>query len=202
MRKAVMISIHPKWCNLIASFEKTVEVRKSRPKLEPPFKCYIYCTLGNPKDPRELLEIHGSDGKIHKANGKVIGEFWCDNLSYIAADVDVFGGRHLYNTAFLQRSMCLTEDELFRYLYKGDGGNNDGWGWHIGRLVLYDKPKPLSEFIKPCENDLYCEICGMYSEFTEQCGNKALRLSRPPQSWCYVEELVWRDDRWQTRLRP
>lgn len=188
MSKAVMISIHPKWCSLIASGEKTVEVRKTRTKLKPPFKCYIYCTLGKPKDSSELLEIHGSDGKIRKANGMVIGECWCDELTYIAADVDVFGERHLYNTVFLQHSMRLTEDELFRYLYQGEGKGNDGWAWLLRRLVIYDKPKPLSEFIKPCENDLYCEACAMYHEFTEQCGNKALRLSRPPQSWCYVEE--------------
>ena len=44
MSKAVMISIRPKWCEKIASGEKTIEVRKTRPKLETPFKCYIYCT--------------------------------------------------------------------------------------------------------------------------------------------------------------
>lgn len=44
MSKSVLISINPKWCELIASGKKTVEVRKTRPKLETPFKCYIYCT--------------------------------------------------------------------------------------------------------------------------------------------------------------
>lgn len=42
--KSVMISIKPKYCELIASGKKTVEVRKTRPKIETPFKCYIYCT--------------------------------------------------------------------------------------------------------------------------------------------------------------
>lgn len=36
--KAVMISIRPKWCEKIANGEKTIEVRKTRPKLETPFK--------------------------------------------------------------------------------------------------------------------------------------------------------------------
>lgn len=49
--KAVMISIRPKWCEKIANGEKTIEVRKTRPKLETPFKCYIYCTHG--KRPHE-----------------------------------------------------------------------------------------------------------------------------------------------------
>lgn len=34
MSKAVMISIRPKWCEKIVNGEKTIEVRKTRPKLE------------------------------------------------------------------------------------------------------------------------------------------------------------------------
>lgn len=44
MKKAVLISIRPQWCAKIASGEKTIEFRKSRPELKKPFKCYIYCT--------------------------------------------------------------------------------------------------------------------------------------------------------------
>ena len=42
--KAVLISINPLWCELIGNGEKTVEVRKNRPKLKTPFKVFIYCT--------------------------------------------------------------------------------------------------------------------------------------------------------------
>ena len=42
--KAVLMSAKPEWCKKILSREKTVEVRKTRPKLETPFKVYIYCT--------------------------------------------------------------------------------------------------------------------------------------------------------------
>ena len=45
--RAVLISIQPKYVDLIAKGEKTIEVRKSRPKLETPFKCYIYETQGD-----------------------------------------------------------------------------------------------------------------------------------------------------------
>lgn len=48
MSKAVLISIRPGWCEKIANGEKTIEVRKTRPKLETPFKCYIYCTKSPP----------------------------------------------------------------------------------------------------------------------------------------------------------
>lgn len=43
--KAVLISIKPKWCDLIRRGRKTVEVRKTCPKLEVPFKVYIYETM-------------------------------------------------------------------------------------------------------------------------------------------------------------
>ena len=42
--KAVLISINPLWCELIGNGEKTIEVRKNRPKLKTPFKVFIYCT--------------------------------------------------------------------------------------------------------------------------------------------------------------
>lgn len=167
--KAVLISIQPKWCQLILAGRKTIEVRKTRPNLLPPFKVYIYCSLGNPKNPRELLEIHGTDGKIRKGNGFVVGEFVCNQLSFIEADVDVFGAKHLYNTAFIQPRMCLDDGELFSYLYKGQDKHNGGWGWHISDLILYEKPKMLSEFSRPCRDSL-------------------LNITRAPQSWCYVQE--------------
>ena len=46
MSQAVLISIRPKWCEKIIGGEKTIEVRKTRPKLQTPFKCYIYCAAG------------------------------------------------------------------------------------------------------------------------------------------------------------
>lgn len=102
----------------------------------------------------------------------MIGEFVCDRI-LDCRDVPI-------------EPTCLTVDDWLKYT---DGHKGPVYGWHIFDLQIYDTPKELSEFIKPCENDLYCEICAMYSEFQDKCGNKALTLSRPPQSWCYVEEL-------------
>ena len=51
--KAVLLSLRPEWCVKILNGEKTVEIRKNRPKLKPPFKCYIYCT----KAPKKLITI-------------------------------------------------------------------------------------------------------------------------------------------------
>lgn len=56
--KAVLLSIKPKFCELIASGKKTIEVRKSAPKLKPPFKCFIYCTKS---DLHRGLVVGGGD---------------------------------------------------------------------------------------------------------------------------------------------
>ena len=90
MSKAVMLSIRPKWCEKIASGEKTIEVRKTRPKLRTPFKCYIYCTSGRPDlnipiSPERLMEDYLDTGSMKSlncplGNGKVIGEFVCDRI--------------------------------------------------------------------------------------------------------------------------
>lgn len=59
--KSVLISIRPKWCELIASGKKTIEVRKTAPKLPTPFKCYIYETKARTDTPTFVDE----DGVMH-----------------------------------------------------------------------------------------------------------------------------------------
>ena len=124
--KSVLISIRPKWCEMIANGEKILEVRKTRPKLKPPFKVYIYCC---------------------KPVGRVIGEFICDTF----VTDKTFGHDPLFNGA-----ACMDEVECATY-----SCCTPLYGWHISNLIIYDTPKALSEFA----------------------------LKRPPQSWCYVEEL-------------
>ena len=78
MNKAVMLSIRPKWVEKIANGEKTIEVRKTKPKLETPFKCYIYCTL--PKYPHEDFIATDYPRPQFYGGGKIIGEFTCDRI--------------------------------------------------------------------------------------------------------------------------
>ena len=182
MSKAVLISIRPKWVEKIASGEKIIEVRKTLPKLDTPFKAYIYCTMPDANDPHNILELHGADGKIRKANGKVIGEFTCDAITR----VNICGfwddsGKQLDNRL---KETCLTTEEFCKYL-----GENVGYGWHISDLRIYDQPRELTEFRRACPNSLYCESCAMYSNNNGICNNGALPLRRPPQSWCYVEAM-------------
>ena len=213
MSKAVLISIQPKWCEKIVNGEKTIEVRKNRPQLEPPFKCYIYCT--KPKQfihgyADDDLFRHIKDGSIecgfsyqlatetdeeynrddYILSGKVIGEFVCDGIVELAP----------VNRApdNLEDLACLTREEIVAYI-KGKG-----YGWHISDLVIYDHPKKLSEFEKysedenrPCANGKDCEY--LYFDYSENCEACSIdfdgancpfvKVSRPPQSWCYVEEV-------------
>lgn len=191
--KAVLISIQPYWVFLIIAKmmgwnipqEKTVEVRKNYPKDEGWNKtAKIYCS----KDKRSFSKIPKEyQPSMERFLGKVIGEFVCDSIDTVDV-IDTALMRYLRINGkadmFFSQESCLDVDALYKYLLR-----STGYGWHITQLKIYDKPKPLSVFRKMCVNDeLFCESCGMYSQNTGACGNAALRLSRPPQSWCYVEE--------------
>lgn len=179
--KSVLISIQPKWCELIANGKKTVEVRKTRPKLDTPFKVYIYCTKSKSYFARKHPSIDKAFG-----GGMVIGEFLCNCFTYIEAGYDTNGNKHLYNTAFIEHRMCIPDNELHEYLYKSRE-NTGGWGWHISDLVIYEKPRELSEFYSfkkctACESGYESTAC----IYDEDCKVPAA-ITRPPQSWCYVE---------------
>ena len=141
--KAVLISIRPKWCEKIISGEKTIEVRKTRPKMYRPFKCYIYCT----KD-KHLAFMQNASGTNLIAcmnaetaipvggflgNGKVIGEFLCDEI------ININGAERIPSDA--ARPTCLEPAELHQYL-----GAATGFGWHISNLKIYDTPRELDAF--------------------------------------------------------
>lgn len=75
----------------------------------------------------------------------------------------------------------LTDKEILQYL----GNGKTGYGWHISDLVIYEKPKPLSDFTIDCNSRGGCDIPYLYAPPRENCGKN--KLTRPPQSWCYVE---------------
>ena len=173
--KAVMLSIQPKWCELIASGEKTIEVRKTHPKIETPFKCYIYCTqselltkshhtgdiyVASKKKYRQALERNGNI----TLSGKVIGEFVCDET---VEDI------HGENATLFEAHGCLPFEQQKKYSPK-----KPLYGWHISDLVIYDKPKEVGEF----------KMCNTYKGKWNKDGTRSTQITRPPQSWCYVEE--------------
>lgn len=182
MSKAVLISIRPKWCQKIASGEKTIEVRKNRPKLALPFKCYIYCTrekhlafmqnqtgtnLVGCIDAETAIPVGGFVG-----NGKVIGEFTCTGF------IPFRNARPCFVTETpeeIERMACLTRKEIWKYAPVGDP-----IGWRISDLVIYDTPKALDSF--------WAERICTRGRDTFGCEGCWDCEKRPPQSWCYVEE--------------
>ncbi len=81
---AVLISIHPQWCEKIFSGEKTIEIRKTKPNLSTPFKCYVYETKGRAtlkaKAPAPWNGDEITNFYVHEGSGKIIGEFVCDKI--------------------------------------------------------------------------------------------------------------------------
>ena len=177
----ILISIKPQWCNLILNGRKTLEIRKSKPNLTTPFRCYIYCSEKNAQNPHHILEIHNSDGKIIKANGKVIGEFICDYIKEYSTELYESDGEYYENirevwqseddsseeeyriiasndngnlnhNEILQKS-CLSLDELKKYVGLGD---SHFFSWHISDFKLYDKP---------------------------------ISIEKAPQTWCYCAKI-------------
>ncbi len=170
--KAVMISIQPKWCEPIANGKKTIEVRKTKPKLETPFKCYIYCTKDNiDSSPKRVWWKSDKSGYRHIMNGKVIGEFVCDGI---------ISHCEMANADIAEQQGRIRREELAEY-----SNGKELFGWHISDLVIYDKPKELSEFKKHNRHCHY-EHLGLATPKCSEC--KECQLERPPQSWCYVEE--------------
>lgn len=241
--KAVMLSIQPKWCELITNGKKTIEVRKTKPKLETPFKCYIYCTKPRMKlvdiirDGEDVYgeEYHGKTqfikvaesstyGTMYGKYQKVIGEFVCYDISKYETEFyppkkqpvyeaitewtvedevyeAVASNCDTYQTNFL-KSTCMALEDFREYLGIGE---IPFYGWHISNLVIYDQPKELSEFYrlgKPlicdgrnCENCNHLKYMQVNSdEWDYDCDcqhqlENRITLKRPPQSWCYVEEI-------------
>ena len=191
--KSVLISIQPKWCELIASGKKTVEVRKTKPKLETPFKVYIYETQGRYEDLRDCRTF-----KFWDIRQKVIGEFVCDVINPIYSQsvekqalcaIAIGNGDKEY-----YENSCVSYKEAYRYFKNA----KMGYGWHISNLVIYDKPRELGEFSTYTKDKCPANLNGTCLDRTQNndvtlCKNldcQHKKLTRPPQSWCYVESEV------------
>lgn len=173
--KAVLMSIHPKWCEKIFNGSKTIEVRKSRPSIPTPFKVYVYMTKH--KWIFKLLPF------LKNRFAKVIGEFVCD---------EIIEDKRGENADVFSKFALLSLDEQKKY-----GANKPLYGWHISDLKIYDKPKEVGEFSKfgykyagGCCINYECHNCidnGWMQP--PECKIDGCFLTRPPQSWQFVEEL-------------
>ena len=158
--KVIMLSIRPRFVAKILNGEKTIEIRKTMPKCDLPIDVYIYCTKSN-----YLGYIS------NRYIGKVVAKFTLNKVEEISFD-----------DKEVQRKACLTEDELFDYLFDNTPYQEDmkkGYAWHIDNLVIFDKPKELSEF-KPFNNGV------PQYKFTKN-GCEDIKLTKAPQSFMFIE---------------
>lgn len=172
---SVLMSIRPKWCELIGCGKKTIEVRKSRPRIDTPFKVYMYCSRERLKHGLHLYVcepskrekygtfVHWRNGNdvvdvnphlpayrfnCYLAEGNVIGEFVCDKI-YELAPLN-----HAPDDT--EQRACLSHEEIAQYL-KGKG-----YAWNITNVRIFGELIPISQFRNV--------------------------LTRPPQSWRYIEK--------------
>lgn len=207
--ESVIVSIKPEWVEKIASGEKTIEVRKTAPK-ETPFKCYIYCSkynaneivlLKNYKNRFIFGDYRNADGHFYTiANGKVIGEFICDEVEefheWELSPQGKFADFEKERLENFLTAACLSEEEVVRYR-ENLPYCKPLYGWHISDLKIYDKPKELNEFYRPCPiENKDCENCIKYGkpytwDFDEEIEKIfcTRRVTRPPQSYMFVEEV-------------
>lgn len=197
--KSVLISIQPKWCEKIFRkigtdkngkpiYEKTIEVRKTKPSIPTPFKCYIYCCKAKSQWRYSNYEgaYENSKGEIVYAQQHVIGEFICDKVSTYPRNYKF--GYEISENEF--NETALTAEQFVDY---GNGGTL--YGWHISDVKIYDKPKELKDFLLPCGGKI-CWGCNLLKVKGAECINRGKRYAtRPPQSWCYVQELEDKNDK-------
>ena len=213
--KAIMISIKPQYVEKILNGEKTIEIRKTMPKCELPCKVYIYCTkpkkwwafsnwgatsdelVWKIKDKVKMcngLEVWDDD--CEKLNSKVVAEFTLNKVDTLERDLNDWLPKNRYDISNeLIKNINSNQEQLWNY-----GQGKILYAWHIDNLKIYDKPKELDEFsgfipdnkCEKHENGFDCEKCDAYDKEHETC--LALyyahrEIKRPPQSYCYVEEL-------------
>jgi hypothetical protein len=184
--KSVLLSTRPKWCEKICHeigtdkkgkpiYEKSIEVRKTKPSIPTPFKVFIYETYDKKYDGIGIC--WGKGKSFEHGCKKIIGEFVCDRV----AELDYVC---YWNNGY-EIATCMTYREVANY-----GKGKTLYGWHISQLKIYDKPKELREFYKPCPTTekgdcLSCD-CLADNDYGGICTNN---LTRPPQSYMYVEEV-------------
>ena len=166
--KAILLSIRPEWCDLIIQHKKTVELRKTRPNLQTPFKVYIWCT----KARKFWARVHGNGWQ--QLDERVIGEFICDDIRRIGPEYCVV--KEDIESAI--SGSLLTVPQVKDYAGWKSGMSyadlKDLYGWHISELKIYDKPRELRAFT------------GLLNT---RFGVRPVEAQRPPQSWCYVQEM-------------
>lgn len=165
MAKTILLSVQPKWVEKILNGEKTIEIRKVAPKLKAPYEVLIYCTKEKPyivasysgvveNEKPYYVDVRFMPPVISEfINGKVVAKFTLNKVEEIPFDYD----EHIR----IYDKCCVDMEELISY-----SKSKTLYAWHIDNLVIFDKPKELSEFKK---------------------WTTKITVTKAPQSFMYVE---------------
>ena len=204
--RAIMKSVSSRICEKVANGDCTILVSKTVPKFDLPFKGYICCTNAKPYLYREanppfelfldsdLYEGNGYDDRLF--SGKVIGEFVCDKIIEWQYDK----GHQYYVdypddcTSYFPYLKCHSEATGLKCSEIEEFGKGKTlYGLHISDLKIYDKPKVLAEFERPCTYKGICYSCERFRPngipLPAPYGFCETKITHVPSNWCYVEEL-------------
>lgn len=185
-KQYLLLTIRPEYLVDILNGKKTIEIRKYIPKCKLPCEVYIYCSEGkrhhylcelydynNQYRPYYTYEKYTGDGCMPAPlNGKVVAKFILNNISSYEIDMTCYEQNSIYlNNKYigeLQTSKleflnlaCLLNKDLEKYLTKENGDIiNKFYAWHIDNLVIFDKPKQLSDYGIKRAPQKYCYVKG------------------------------------------
>ena len=159
--KEILMSIQARHNRNIEAGIKRSELRKRIPKCNYPIKVYTYES--------------GFDGRH-----KVVNEWICRTSTEWRICMGI--------PAHLLKRACVSVGEIREY----SGKNYDNiTEMEISDLKIYDEPKELDEFKKAGfmteEEWLYALYPNTHCHY--EAWAKKFDITRPPQSWCYVEDL-------------
>lgn len=181
MAKAILMSIRKEHNKNIFDGIKRFEGRKTLPATIPLGNHIDNTSTYNPSEYNVICYVY--EPKTGGGCGKVVGQFVCDFAQTFHPKIA--------NMKMVANALCVTEDFTKQYFNREKG--------YMLRVCIpqrYDKPKELSEFYRECEYEKDCGSCPyLYVENTPNCYETwceidgKIPITRPPQSWCYVEEL-------------
>lgn len=197
--KEIVRSVKPYWFYLICEGNKKAEIGKSRPKAEDWNKVvHLYCSQDK-KSFNRIPQAYREKYKkyLGKVGARFIGNKIEDFHCFILNPQNHYEQQKIDD---ILKITCLSSEELHNYLDEMDGQDLFSV-WHISKLMVYDEPRKLSEFTRFCDGvggNIGCRGCKYYyvenNESTglyEECGcNNSIPITRPPQSWGYVESNV------------
>lgn len=172
MSLGVAISIKSKWVADIINGIKKYEIRSTKPNCYLPVEVFVYCCQGNDRLWKEN-DYYWHSTKVGKTqndlNGKVVAKFTLKNCK----------DWHNYSWQDILEKGCVSDQELKDY----SKNKKTLYIWEISDLVVFDRPKDLSELST-------CSL-GRFNCYMKRCDGKSCPCFKPllkaPQSWCYVE---------------